>query len=114
MKTKHLKLSFEAGGKTLRVTINRPEVRNVFNAELIADFQSVFSAITNADTEEFAKVRAVLLHGAGSAFCGGGDLNWMGASMNLSHAENLADCQRLTHMFLTMDRCPVPVVGLVH
>jgi methylglutaconyl-CoA hydratase len=114
MNPKHLKLSFEHGGKTLRVTINRPEVRNAFNAELIADFQAVFSAITNAETDELAKVRAVLLHGAGPAFCGGGDLNWMGSSLNLSHADNLADCQRLTPMFLTMDRCPVPVVGLVH
>jgi methylglutaconyl-CoA hydratase len=34
--------------------------------------------------------------------------------MQLSHEENVADCQRLTHMFLTMDRCPVPVIGLVH
>lgn len=114
MKPKHLKLSFENGGKTLRVTINRPEVRNAFNAELIGDFHSVFSAINSADTPELAKVRAVLLHGEGPAFCGGGDLNWMGASLNLSHEENLADCLRLTHMFQTMDRCPVPVVGMVH
>lgn len=110
---KHLKLSFEQGRKTLRVTINRPEVRNAFNAELIADFQSVFSALTD-EAQEFAGVKAVLLHGAGPAFCGGGDLNWMKNSLDLSHEENLADCLRLTHMFQTMDRCPVPVVGLVH
>lgn len=113
MQPKHLKLKFENGGKVLRVTIDRPDVRNVFNAELIADFQEVFSALS-AQEKEFEAVRAVLLHGAGPAFCGGGDLNWMKSSMQLSHEENLADCQRLAHMFLTMDRCPVPVIGLVH
>jgi methylglutaconyl-CoA hydratase len=113
MKLKHLKLDFENSGKLLRVRINRPEVRNVFNAELIADFQAVFSALTEKE-KEFAPVRAVLLQGEGSAFCGGGDLNWMKSSMQLSHEENIADCLRLTHMFSTMDRCPVPVVGIVH
>jgi methylglutaconyl-CoA hydratase len=109
----HLKLSFENNGKILRVRINRPEVRNAFNQELIADFQEVFSALTSREGG-YEAVRAVILQGEGPAFCGGGDLNWMKRSLDLSHEENLLDCQKLTHMFLTMDRCPVPVIGLVH
>ena len=114
MQVKHLKLSFEQGGKLLRVRINRPEVRNAFNEELIADYQQVFGAITRGEGAEFQKVRAVILQGEGASFCGGGDLNWMGNSLKLSHEENLEDCRKLTHMFLTMDRCPVPIIGLVH
>lgn len=114
MEVKHLKLGFEKDGKVLRVRINRPEVRNAFNEELIADFQKVFHALTLKQGDRFEKVRAVILQGEGPAFCGGGDLNWMKKSLELPHEENLKDCQRLTHMFQTMDRCPVPVLGLVH
>lgn len=114
MNVKHLKLNFEKNGMLLRVRINRPEVRNSFNEELISDYQKVFSAVTKKEIKEYQNVRAVLLQGEGAAFCGGGDLNWMGASLKLSHEENLEDCRKLTHMFLTMDRCPVPVIGLVH
>ncbi len=111
---KHLKLSFENNGRVLRVRINRPEVRNSFNEELIADYQAVFSALTSGDKPEYEAVRAVLLQGEGAAFCGGGDLNWMKQSLSLSQEENLKDCQKLTHMFLTMDRCPVPLIAMVH
>ncbi len=116
MKLKHLKLVKEQNGKVLRVKINRPEVRNAFNQELIEEFHTVFSGLSS-ETEpnpEFSGVRAVILQGEGPAFCGGGDLNWMKRSLTLTPEENLEDCQKLTHMFLTMDRCPLPVIGLVH
>lgn len=111
---KHLKLQFEKNNKVLRVKIHRPEVRNAFNEELIADFQEVFSALTLKEKAPYDEVRAVILQGDGPAFCGGGDLNWMKNSLSLSHEKNVEDCRKLTHMFLTMDRCPLPVIGLVH
>ncbi len=114
MNPKHLKLSYDNGGKILHVRINRPEVRNSFNQELIADYQEVFSAITAAEHRDLTNVRAVVLRGEGPAFCGGGDLHWMRRSLTLSHEENIEDCRRLTKMFHTMDQCPVPVIGLVH
>lgn len=113
MDLKHLKMEFRSGGKILHLKINRPEVRNAFNEELIAEYQKVFSAIT-AEEKEFESVRAILLQGEGAAFCGGGDLKWMRDSLDLSHEENLEDCRKLTHMFHTMDRCRVPLIGLVH
>lgn len=114
MNPKHLKLSYENSGKVLRIRINRPEVRNSFNQELIADYQSVFSAIAAAEHQDLSNVRAVVLQGEGPAFCGGGDLNWMRRSLTLSHEENIEDCRKLTKMFHTMDQCPVPLIGLVH
>lgn len=114
MNLKHLKISFENTGKVLRVRINRPEVRNSFNQELIEDYQNLFHAVNAAEHKDMTNVRAVLLQGEGPAFCGGGDLNWMKRSLTLSHEENLEDCLRLTKMFHTMDQCPVPLIGLVH
>ncbi len=111
---KHLKTTLEHDGKVLRVKINRPEVRNAFNQELIEDYQNLFSAVTAAEHRDLTKIRAVILQGDGPAFCGGGDLNWMKRSLHLSHDENLEDCLKLTRMFHTMDQCPIPVIGLVH
>ncbi|MGZ3686516.1 MAG: enoyl-CoA hydratase-related protein, partial [Bdellovibrionota bacterium] len=88
MKPKHLKLSYENDGKLFRVRINRPEVRNAFNQELIEDYSQVFSALAAAEHKDLTRVRAVLLQGEGPAFCGGGDLNWMKRSLTLSHEEN--------------------------
>jgi methylglutaconyl-CoA hydratase len=114
MELKHLKLELQENAKLLRVRINRPEVRNAFNAELISEYQKVFAALSSGSEANFREVRAVILQGEGPAFCGGGDLNWMRSGLDMSHEANLEDCQKLTHMFLTMDRCPVPVIGLVH
>lgn len=113
MQFKHLKTKLEQNGKVLRLHLNRPDVRNAFNEELIEELRWVFAGIA-AEEVGFASVQAVLLKGEGPSFCGGGDLNWMKKSLTLSHEENLADCQKLTHMFHTMDRCPVPLIGLVH
>jgi len=114
MNLKHLKSSIENNSKVLRVRINRPEVRNSFNQDLIDDFQRLFHAVNLAEHRDMTNIRAVILQGEGAAFCGGGDLNWMKRSLTLSHEENLEDCLKLTKMFHTLDQCPVPLVGLVH
>lgn len=114
MKLKHLILSQEKNNKILRIKINRPEVRNAFNEELILDFYTLFHALNERVEPSLRGTRVVVLQGEGPAFCGGGDLKWMKRSMELSHEENLEDCRKLTRMFHTMDLCPVPVVGMIH
>ena len=110
MKYEFLKLTKIHGGRVLEVRLNRPEVRNAFNEGLIQELLAVFGGLAK-DQENY---RAVVLRGEGKAFCGGGDLNWMKASLELSEKENFADSQRLTRMFLAMDRVPLPLIGLVH
>lgn len=90
------------------VWINRPDVRNAFNDEVIAELTQTFSALAN-DTE----LRVVLLSGRGKSFCAGADLNWMRTMAGYSWEENREDAQRLAHMLWTLDQCPVPVVGRV-
>lgn len=114
MAYKHIIISTEKNGRVLRVKINRPEVRNAFNEKLISEFLDVFSGAAAGKGAAYKNVRVVILEGEGAAFCGGGDLNWMKASLGLSKKENYEDCKHLTKMFHTMDRCPKPVVGIVH
>ena len=91
------------------VWLNRPEVRNAFNDELIAALDQAFRTLS-ADTN----LRVVLLAGHGKAFCAGADLNWMRAMSGYSWDENRADAQKLADMLWTIDQCPVPVIGRIH
>ena len=100
----------ERSGGVARVTLDRPEVRNAFNAELIAELLATFSALAG---EAPAKLRAVVLGGAGRSFCAGADIEWMRASLGLSLAENEADAGRMADMFAAVDACPVPVIARV-
>lgn len=91
-----------------RVWLNRPDVRNAFNDEVIAALTRTFETLSK-DTE----LRVVVLGAHGKAFCAGADLNWMKAMAGYSWEENRADAQRLADMLWTLDQCPVPVVGRV-
>jgi methylglutaconyl-CoA hydratase len=90
------------------VWLNRPDVRNAFNDEVIAELTQTFQQLA-AQPE----LRVVLLSGRGKAFCAGADLNWMRAMADYSWEQNRADAQRLADMLWTLDQCPVPVVGRV-
>jgi methylglutaconyl-CoA hydratase len=103
-------LRVERAGGGARVTLARPEVRNAFNAELIAELDSVFRALAAEPPE---RLRAVVLAGDGETFCAGADVAWMRASLHLSVADNEADAARLAEMLEAIDTCPAPVVARV-
>ena len=90
------------------VWLNRPDVRNAFNDEVIAELTAAFAQLASD-----AQVRVVVLSGRGKAFCAGADLNWMRAMADYSWEQNREDAQRLADMLWTLDQCPVPVVGRV-
>jgi len=92
----------------LTVSLNRPEVRNAFNEEMIDELGRVFTS--DALQKE---VRVIVLKGEGSVFCAGGDLNWMKKSVDRTRDENLNDTRRLTQMFKVMNECAKPVIGLI-
>ncbi len=99
------------GGVIARVTLNRPEVHNAFNAELIGDLRALFRRLADEPAEE---LRAVVLAGAGPSFCAGADVTWMRASLGLTREQNEQDAMVMAEMFDSIDRCPVPVIARVH
>ncbi len=103
---KHLELRFDAGVAT--VTLNRPEVRNAFNDEVIAELTAVFSELS-----ERTEVRCIVLAASGTAFCAGADLNWMKRMADYTRDENLADAAALANMLRVIYRCPKPTIARV-
>jgi methylglutaconyl-CoA hydratase len=92
-----------------RVTLDRPELRNAFDDELILSLTKVFNEIQSDDA-----VRVMVLAGNGPAFCAGADLNWMKRMAGYGYDENLADAEALASMLATLDRMPKPTIARVH
>ncbi len=99
------------GNVVARVTLNRPEVHNAFDAGLIDEIRRAFAGLAR---EEPKTLRAVVLAGNGPSFCAGGDVAWMRASLELDREGNEQDAMMLAHMYDAIDTCPVPVIARVH
>jgi len=91
------------------VKLNRPDVRNAFNPEMIAELTTLFRALDQRDD-----LRAVTLSGEGKAFCAGADLAWMKSMVHFNFEQNKEDSEKLFNMFESIARCSLPVVGCVH
>ena len=90
------------------ITLARPEVRNAFNDEVIAELKNAFLAVA-----QDASVRCVVLAAEGPAFCAGADLNWMRRMADYSRDENRADAGELAAMLRAMYECPQPTIARV-
>src|SRR5437764_8808281 len=100
-------LLVEEVGGVLSVTLNRPEVHNAFNDELIAEAVDLFGG------EAVRGARAVVLRGSGPNFCAGADLNWMSRMMHYTRDENVRDSAQLAKMYALINDCPAPVVARI-
>ena len=102
-------LKIEIHPPIARVTLDRPDVRNALNDELIVKLKTTFEELGKRDD-----IRAIVLAGNGKTFCAGADLNWMRRVASYSHEENVNDARIIAQMYLTIARCPKPVIARVH
>jgi methylglutaconyl-CoA hydratase len=94
-------------GPVTTVTLNRPDVRNAFNEEMIAELTAFAARVPESGA------RVVVFRGAGSVFSAGADVNWMSKMVGYSRDENLADAARAAAMFEAIDTIPVPVIARI-
>ena len=96
------------GTDLVRVTLNRPEVRNAFNEGLISELHEVFTKLGADD-----RCRVIVLQSVGKSFCAGADLNWMKSMTNFTHEENIADSRKMALMLNAIYSCPKPIIAKV-
>jgi methylglutaconyl-CoA hydratase len=101
-------LLIEQDGPVVRVTLNRPEVRNAFNEELIGELTAW------AESVRAGAARVALLAGAGKVFSAGADLTWMSKMIGYSREENIRDARAMARMFEALDQLPIPLIGRIH
>lgn len=95
----------------VRLTLMRPEVRNAFNEQLVADLtHAVHVTSARLLSSEF---RVLVLAGDGKVFCAGADLEMMQRQGQAGYEGNLDDSRKLAALFRTLSAVPVPVVAAV-
>lgn len=102
-------LSIRREGAILVITLNRPEVRNALSRSLRTELTSALDTAAEQDD-----VRAVVLTGAGTAFCAGLDLRELEESLSFDSAEHRTDSKALAELFLQLVRFPKPLIAAVN
>jgi len=95
--------------KIFRITLNRPDVRNAFNMQMIEELMDVFTELYKDND-----VRIIVLTGEGTAFCAGADLNWMKDVMGSDFEDNFREVWRLGELLHLMYSIPKPVIGRIN
>lgn len=95
--------------KVANICLNRPEVHNAFNDELIKDLTKELRRINSDES-----IRVVILSGKGKSFCAGADLNWMKKMKGYSLKDNIDDSKKLHEMLFELNKLEKFVLGKVH
>ena len=105
------RLKTRVDGATATVVLNRPNQRNALDAQTIAELAETFEAV-----HQKRAIRAVILTGAGSAFCSGLDLVEMHAVRQSGEAIERwgRDAAAAKELFEQLLRFPKPVVAAVN
>ncbi len=102
-------IKVQLGESMAWVNLDRPEVRNALNPELIRELTEVFDWLNSRDD-----IRVIILKGNGKCFCAGADLEYMKDMARYSYPQNLADAERLSKLFQTIYFCNKAVIMDVH
>lgn len=102
-------LTLKADGPVQYLTLNRPDVRNAFNEQVIAELTQWADQLRATRA-----VRVVVLAGAGKTFCAGADVEWMSRTIDYTEEQNLADAMAMARMFAALDTLPVPLIARIH
>jgi len=91
------------------VTLNRPQVNNAYDGDLIAGLHAAMDALGRERA-----LRIVVLNGNGRHFQAGADLAWISGIAKRSPLENEAVSRLTAEAIRRLDTCPVPTLALIH
>lgn len=102
-------IKIQLGESVAWVNLDRPEVRNALNPDLIHELTEAIDWLGSRDD-----IQVIVLKGNGKSFCAGADLAYMKAMSGFSYDENVADAERLSKLFQTIWFCNKAVITVVH
>ncbi|MBN9539898.1 MAG: enoyl-CoA hydratase [Alphaproteobacteria bacterium 65-37] len=103
-------LEIRQEGEVIWATMNRPERLNALNRTLVASLRDLFVGLYWR-----RDIRAVVLTGAGSAFCAGLDLKGLTRPRTSpSIGERLTHQREISEIVIAMRRCPQPIIACVN
>ena len=91
-----------------KITLNRPEKRNAISTQMISEILGALDEI------EKTRARAVIITGAGKAFCAGMDLEMLQAIAQQTPSENQEDSRRFARLFRRIWSYTKPLIAAVN
>ena len=101
-------LQLEQQNQVATVWINRAELHNAFNTQVIEELHACFQSLNQRND-----VRVVILAGRGKSFSAGADLNWMKRASGFTEEENRADARKFAGMLRALSDMSKPTVARV-
>ena len=95
--TKEIPIIIEREGAVGTIYLNRPQVRNAMDLNMIRDLTSAFQMLDNEE-----EVRIIVLTSKGDNFCSGADLNWMQSGMNQTMVQLSKESLELAGLYRTI------------
>lgn len=97
----------------LTVVMNRPDVKNAMNRQMVEELTAVFAGISPGK-----EVRTVILRGADGTFCAGGDVKDMQQLREAvddtairQNGKTLSEA--FGQLLATVNNCPIPVIAII-
>ena len=91
------------------IWLNRPEVRNAMNGEMIDEIITGLKKLNNNKN-----IRTIILRGKGKTFCSGADLNWMKEVVKYGYKQSVEESKILANAFYQIYTSPKPTIAIVH
>ena len=95
------------------LTLDRPESYNAMNPEMISELPVIFGWLADQ-----ADLRALVITGAGAAFCAGGDINWFRRGIEDPGVDIVAGvrdgAETLHRGIVDLVRIPYPVIAAIN
>ncbi|UZG44406.1 enoyl-CoA hydratase/isomerase family protein [Caldimonas thermodepolymerans] len=101
-------LKLEISDRVARVTLNRPESFNAVGGELHKALSRIF-----IDLGERRDLSAIVLTGAGKAFCAGGDIQWMRDAVRDPEQFEVVTWEAKRIVYSMLD-CEIPIIGRIN
>lgn len=93
-------------GDVVTLTLNRPDKRNAMTVPMLTSFRAAVR-----DLAATSDVRAIIVTGAGKAFCSGLDLKEMGLARQPDGSVEYPDIEDALHQ---LESCPVPTIAMMN
>ena len=103
---------YDLEDSVLLITLNRPEILNAFNRDMMAE---MIDALDKADADD--NVRAIIVTGAGRGFCAGADLSAGGNTFNAEARDDREDGLQRDgggRVTLRIFECKKPIIAAIN
>jgi len=109
LKNSYKTIEFELRKRSIIIWLNRPEVHNAFNRDMMTELLEIMNDIENDNN-----IRSIIISGRGRSFSAGADLKWMRETINYSMEKNLSESKLISDLFNKIYIFRKPVISAIN